>query len=82
MTARKELFSVQVITDDDCGMYRIGEIDTDPQDAVREYVRSNGEYGYQEMLQLGARILEVAQVSIRDHRMSQQMGAMSETCGS
>lgn len=79
MAERKKLFSVSIITDDDCGMYRIGEIDTDPQDAIREYVKRYGEYGYQEVLQLGARMLEVAQVAIRDERYRGQMSAMTET---
>lgn len=68
MAQRKLLFSVERISDDECGMYRIGEIDTLVSENVREYINDFGEFGYQELIKFAAHIIFEAQLHIKERR--------------
>lgn len=57
MTTRRTILTVNAISDDDCGMYRIGEIDTIPDEQVEDYIKRYGEYGYSELLDFCTRLM-------------------------
>lgn len=71
MTQRRTILTVDAISDDDCGMYRIGEIDTMPESQVRAYIKRHGEYGYAELLEFGASLLSAAKKCIIEYRHEQ-----------
>lgn len=72
MTQRRKILEVDYISDDDCGMYRIGEIDTLPNEAIKAHVERFGEFGYQEWRDFGIQCIVVAETEIRNKRMSEQ----------
>lgn len=74
---RMTLLEIKFVSDDDTGMYHIGEIDTMPQDDIAKYIRSYGETGYQELLDFCARVVTVARHTIVSERM-QHSGAVAE----
>jgi hypothetical protein len=78
---RKTMLEVKVVTDHDCGNYRIGEIDTVPDQQVAEYIARFGEYGYQELLNFTAAVAEAARKSIRAHRLAKDPAAAVQAGG-
>jgi hypothetical protein len=51
MTERKQILKLSVITDDDCGMYQLGEIDGGFCHAeLKDYLKHHKEYGFQQLL--------------------------------
>ena len=71
MTQRNTVLNIDMITDDDCGIYRIGEIDTLPDEAIRNHVKRFGEFGYEEWKRFGINCICVAEAEIRKLRESQ-----------
>lgn len=70
MTQRREFLNIEHISDDDCGMYRIGEIDWMPNNKVKEYVLNFGEFGYHEILNMCAQIMAEARQGFVEHNLS------------
>lgn len=68
MTERRTVLLINEISDDDCGMYRLGEIDTLPDGQVEAYIRRHGEFGYTEMLEFAANLMVAAKKSIIEYR--------------
>lgn len=81
MAERKELFTVEYISDHDCGTYRIGEIDWIPNGKVERFVMRHGEYGYHQILEMCARITIEAQHGLRlsNHQTAGQSGSPQRT---
>lgn len=65
MSERKELCKISYITDDDCGMYRLGEIDWIPNGVIERYVQLYGQYGQHQILEMCSRIIVEASHGIR-----------------
>lgn len=78
MSRRKLFLEVQQITDDDCGIYRIGEIDTLPDQAIKIHIEQFGEFGYEECKKFFIQGLLVAETEIRALRDRQNQAS----CGS
>lgn len=71
MTERRTILLVDEISDDDCGMYRLGEIDTIPDGQVQAYIQRRGEFGYSELLNFCASLMASARTCIHKYRESQ-----------
>ena len=63
MTQRKHLATIEMISDDDCGMYRMGEIDSIPF-WVREYIKRYGDHGYRQVLDYAAHMMSSAREAL------------------
>ena len=75
MAERKEFLNIKYISDHSCGSYQIGEIDTLPDENIREYIRRFGEYGYEEIRNFAVRMLVCADREIKnERRLKQQQG--------
>lgn len=68
MSQRKRLLSIDYISDDDCGIYRIGEIDVIPNYAIEEHIKTFGEFGYEQWRDLAIRILTHSEKTILNYR--------------
>jgi aminoglycoside phosphotransferase family enzyme len=77
MTQRKTVLLVEAISDDDCGMFRIGEIDTLPGEQVAAYIRQHGEFGYSELLDFAVNLIAAAKIHIQSFRLNEQAKAAS-----
>ena len=75
MAERRDFLRVQYISDHSCGTYQIGEIDTMSDDAVREHIRSFGEFGYSEIRDFAIRMLVNAEREIQNERRLKDQGA-------
>lgn len=60
MASRETLLKVNYITDHSCGSYRIGEIDTLPDEAIKQHINRFGEYGFEQLRDFAIRILNVS----------------------
>lgn len=65
MAERKELVTIEYISDDDCGMYVLGEISTLTGEAVERHIKVYGENGYEAIRDLGIRLLVEADLQIK-----------------
>lgn len=81
MAERRTILEVKAISDDDCGMYRIGEIDTLPEPDVRAYVLRHGEFGYSEILNFCAGMTAAARDAIFKYRAEGHGPAVTEQAG-
>lgn len=68
MSERKRLGIIEYISDDDCGMYRIGEIDMLPDHMVTEHINHFGEFGYEQIRDFAIRMLACNERVIREVR--------------
>lgn len=68
MAERETILKIEAITDHSCGSYRIGEIDTLPDDAIKKHIGTHGEYGYEEFRDFLARATMINEQAIREHR--------------
>lgn len=78
MTQRKRLATIEMISDDDCGMYRIGEIDDIPHWVVR-YVERYGDYGYRQVLDYAAHMMALAREALIAHNNENEQCCSQET---
>lgn len=78
MAERKEFLKIQYISDHSCGTYQVGEIDTLSDDAIRQHIRTFGEFGYSEIRDFAVRMLINADREIQNERRLKQQG--SESC--
>jgi hypothetical protein len=78
MTQRRTILTIQEICDDDCGIYRLGEIDTLVAPQISKYIENRGEFGYQQMLELAADIMVAAKQGIKDFRNEGSSGETYE----
>lgn len=69
MASRETLLKVNYITDHSCGSYRIGEIDTLPDEAIKQHINRFGEYGFEQLRDFAIRILNVSTKEIYEHRV-------------
>jgi hypothetical protein len=66
MAQRKQLATIERISDCSTGMYRMGEIDDLPE-WVTEYVRQYGEFGFRQVCEYAAGMMERAMQARRDY---------------
>jgi len=72
MAERKTFLEIQYIIDDDCGMYRLGELDTHSSEAVENHIKTFGEYGYEQVRDFAIQMLMNAETQIRLRRKYNQ----------
>lgn len=70
MAQRKELLKLEIITDCDTGMYRMGEIDTLVEGQISTYIQQYGETAYEEIIRKACEMITVANTTIREQRFS------------
>lgn len=68
---KKQIGTISIVTDHDCGNYKIGEIWEDPALMVEEYLQKYGEFGYSEIKDYAIRLLEVSTAQIKQQRIKQ-----------
>ncbi len=70
MAERRKLMELEIIVDDDCGMYKMGEIDTLVAPHIEKYIHVYGETAYEEIKELCSSMLQSARDSIIRKRMA------------
>jgi hypothetical protein len=78
MAERKVILTVSEMSDDDCGIYKVGEIDCDPSEQVQRYIDKRGEYGYHQMLEFIAILAAATQNAIQDFRHKKDVETNAE----
>lgn len=71
MAERKTFLNIEYISDHSCGMYKTGEIDTSPDDAVAKHIEVYGEFGYEEIRDFAIRLLTKAREINMDRRLKE-----------
>ena len=62
MSAKLEtFFELKKVTDHDCGLYQIGEIDFVNYAKIREYIAQYGDFGFDQLVNVCIRIMAEAQ---------------------
>lgn len=73
MSATMEcFFKLNKVVDHDCGNYRIGALDFINYAAIREYVAQHGDFAWEQLTWVCAKILSEAQDQLLIERMKNQ----------
>lgn len=72
MSAKMEtFFELKKVTDHDCGNYRMGEIDFVNFDNIRDYVKTYGDFGRDELYDVCARVMQTAREQAIRNKLDQ-----------
>lgn len=82
MTARARIATVTRITDDDCGMYRIGEVDGGfDEEQLKQLIDNHGEFAYHELLSTLSFMTYQVQHAWRGRNAGLDQGCAAEASG-
>ena len=77
----EKIGKISVVTDHDCGNYRIGEIYENPEVMVVEHISRYGEYGFEQMRDYAIQMLASADHCIKQQRAYSVSGQCSASTG-